>query len=347
MEQTKMETINNLYALRAGLSVISRSRDQVKICDDKRRRENSNLQSDFFSKQDSILGSLDRHEMRNLRCDWDCDAAGRHKKISEALDELECSLKIVQRRTLLYGICAVVFAVMATISLLCPIALVELSLVAEIWLYILSGGLYIASVFTVYIFSMPLRCAAEIKRDIARVKALPKPLDDLFSWYEQNITTVKNKYLSLINPVYQMSGALYKTLQGQFAGLIDERDWQYLDLIIFYLETGRADTMKEALQLVEREMQSQHIIAAIQEATERICSTMRVAAERISAQLGEISSQLQLITVQQQMQIGQNSRLIAAADMQNALLAKANTSMEQIMQDVSYMRNISIVHDEM
>lgn len=117
---------------------------------------------------------------------------------------------------------------------------------------------------------------------------------------------------------------VYSALENEFSALLDPRDWQYLDLVIFYFETGRAENMKEALQLVEREVQTQRIVSAVEMASERICGTITRAAVVISSQLRTLSAQLTHVVEQQQIQ--------------NALLAKANATSEQLVSDVSYIK---------
>ncbi|MDE7209325.1 MAG: hypothetical protein K2O31_05515 [Clostridia bacterium] len=160
--------------------------------------------------------------------------------------------------------------------------------------------------------------------------------------FRELVNLLEEKTSPIINISLITSGVLYQSLQKTFNKLLDERDWQYLDLIIFYIETGRAESIKEALQLLEREIQTKRIIGAIQEATECICSTIESAAARISAQLGVISNQLSQIASQQQVQIAQNAEIISQAKLQNALIAKSNVTSEQLMNDVEFIKTYGV-----
>lgn len=80
----------------------------------------------------------------------------------------------------------------------------------------------------------------------------------------------------------EISSGIWKTLADSYGKLLDERDWHILDLVIWQLETGRADTIKEALQLADRETQ-----------TDRIVSTMRSASDAIAQQIGRGFGNLQ------------------------------------------------------
>ena len=45
-----------------------------------------------------------------------------------------------------------------------------------------------------------------------------------------------------------------KYLEDNHSKIFCKRDWAYIDLILFYLNTGRADSLKEALQLIKNKM---------------------------------------------------------------------------------------------
>ena len=168
--------------------------------------------------------------------------------------------------------------------------------------------------------------------------AYRKQLNDLPEIRKQ-VGAVAKKRTHELERIKSFGDAVTGELQRAYGAILDPRDWKYVDLVIFYFETGRADTMKEALVLVEREVQTQRIEGAIKMAADRICGAIAHATAIISSQLNTISSQLSTVIAQQQIQIGQNQRMIAAADMQNALLKKANTTSEQLMNDVSYIKN--------
>ena len=117
---------------------------------------------------------------------------------------------------------------------------------------------------------------------------------------------------------------------------------EYLDLISYYFETGRADTIKEALQLVERETQTQRIIKAVEQSARFIAGAIIQAAESISVQLSAISSQLYNVMLMLKIQLDQNRVLISQGEMRNALIKKSNENSEQLMNDVTYIRNFKI-----
>ena len=170
-----------------------------------------------------------------------------------------------------------------------------------------------------------------------------------------------------IYPIQVTCNKIYEALQREYGSILDERDWQYLDLVIFYYETGRAFTKQEALQQVDREVQTERIIDSIDRAAVYIGNTIRMGTYIISSQIEGLSRQLSNISLDikelnvnvkslnsslevaagnQEKQIQalqqQNSELqslVSAANLSNALQEKANTTSERLMTDVNYIRN--------
>ena len=130
----------------------------------------------------------------------------------------------------------------------------------------------------------------------------------------------------------QSSCVMYNSLKDQFAEFLSPVDWENIDLMIFYFESGRAVNMREALQLVDRQRQTDSIIEAINNATEKICHTINRGIMYINETIVNcasiLSSQLSTISAQQ------TQLLISAEGMQRALKNKSNQSSRQLMDDV-------------
>lgn len=146
--------------------------------------------------------------------------------------------------------------------------------------------------------------------------------------------------------------AMYDALYAEFNDVLRVRDWQYLDLIVHYLDSERADSKKEALLLVDKKVQNDEIVAAIREASEEICSTIRSVGDLIrydmdrhfNALSAQLAAQHRAMTetirdvgssmgrVSEQLRgIEQTSHL------QNALLAKIGTDSGKLVRDMDYL----------
>lgn len=176
-----------------------------------------------------------------------------------------------------------------------------------------------------------------------------KELDDAYLKYNAATLAFKNERKSIaenrkraIAPCVENVNTMDAMLKSAYKGILDERDWENVDLIIYYLETGRADDIKEALQLVDRKLQTQRIENLICDATQCIVDTLNngfrnmqqalaIVYNGLSEQLSGISSQLSQI----------NSNTFSAAAMNQALLAKANVTSSQMINELRTLRNNS------
>lgn len=172
----------------------------------------------------------------------------------------------------------------------------------------------------------------------------------------QNIINERN---SELYPIVQSCNVFYRALSEQFTPILDERDWQHLDLVIYEIETRRADNVKEALQLVDRELQTERIERTIGEAANAICHTLqcgftalqqsiKICCEKICDRLDTISSQLDTVSMQltvQSFQLadisGQLADLTDSVNVNNALQAKANETSAQLCRDARALRSYS------
>ena len=110
-----------------------------------------------------------------------------------------------------------------------------------------------------------------------------------------------------------------------------------MDIIIFELETGRAESMKEALQ--QADLAARHneikktIVMAASAVAHSITSSIEALSRSIEYQLGEISSNQTDIK-------NALGRIANAQELNNALLTKANVSSEQLAKDMERIRYI-------
>lgn len=126
------------------------------------------------------------------------------------------------------------------------------------------------------------------------------------------------------------------TLVSTFGTILDKRDWENLDLIIYYYETGRADSVKEALQLVDKEKRNDALIEAIGIATNEICRSIHSLGKVMIQGFASLSAQLEA----QRAQIaGAMSDILTQQTLNNALLAKANVSSKQMVEQMKTLNN--------
>lgn len=137
----------------------------------------------------------------------------------------------------------------------------------------------------------------------------------------ENIKGERAELADELRPIYDATIATY-------SDMIDERDWEYLDVVIYYFETKRADSIKEALQLVDRMVQTNMIISAVETASKDIQNCIynacRVLAGTITAACNKICAGL--------------GAVVSATDMQNALYEQSNRTSSQMAADIKYIK---------
>ena len=156
---------------------------------------------------------------------------------------------------------------------------------------------------------------------------------------------------------------MYDALIAEYATVLDPRDWKNIDFIIFYYETGRVDTIKEALIHVDKQRQTETIAKAIKQASQEISSTINTSMTMLRADLntcfGALSTQLDK-SMQIQLQALEQSNVALGAlsgsvsdlgsklqtslnalgneqALTNALLDKVATSSDTLVNDLNYV----------
>ncbi|MCH5158881.1 MAG: hypothetical protein J1F33_06770 [Clostridiales bacterium] len=125
-------------------------------------------------------------------------------------------------------------------------------------------------------------------------------------------------------------------LEESFGDLIDSRDWENTDIIIYALETRRADNIMQALQVVDGERRTERIIQAVDTAGREICKSINMGLSRLQSEMTRCFGILGQLVVKQGDRIAGRvqdlqynvsssmSQLASQQTMSNALLAKAN-----------------------
>lgn len=173
-------------------------------------------------------------------------------------------------------------------------------------------------------------------RKVATPKYHHTEVDGLIKSHENKVAEMESRKAELekqkephnetITVIAQRSQKIIESAVKAYP-LIDFRDWENVDLIIYYFETGRADDMKEALQLVDRQRQTDQIVEAIENASESISRTI----DRSMAQLGSALAQSFSVLSRQMAQ--QHVELMAGMERQ------AETQLHEIRTQTAEQRN--------
>lgn len=357
MEQTSMQprqVLDELYALRAGMSVVSRLKDDA---DGVMARCGAECEGIYNKNNEEIIEICDSQNNGTVvqKGQW-LTSSNLNNACDGKIRSLERDIQRSRKKIALSWIAAIILLAVALLFLFHFVMELISKDLFELfdWYYfdlleekfgragkiilILLWWVSLPGTIVAFIF-FRWRCSAikgfhsDIKRSKKQISAIrsgknvaPIYGKDIINTFE----TGKKEAGVIILNAKKVYGALWQT----FSRLIDERDWQYLDLVIFYFETGRALSLQEALQQVDREIQTQRIIQSIKQAEQHICNAIALAASRIEASLNRISTQLSTVMAGQSAQLSASRELVGAVNLSNALQAKSNVTSERLMNDV-------------
>ncbi len=368
--EQKNQMLADLYALRAGMSAISIERDKFGV--------KEKAYSDAKRKVDCACYEYENAENSVSRCDeYD-------KKDSLQKTEEKVKLDRTFKKTVIGSIVAGIFG--ALIPWFFYFIVDDLNIQDSQYGYSYwKKYLLVSACILGIIFVVGLTVALIVK--VSNGKDLQKRIKEGSGKSKQDLKDAKarlsqaaadcdsaQKALTIVSKDYEkvksfstkLSQEMYNALVAQFKSVLDIRDWEHIDLIIFNFETGRADTLKEALQQVDRRVQTDEIIEAIESAGSSIAATINVTMRELRSDLNKsfnrLSEQLAIQHAEQMTALGNINRSIertnesiaklqsatenngktlenisSAANLNNALIAKIGYDSMSLMDDVNYM----------
>ena len=171
---------------------------------------------------------------------------------------------------------------------------------------------------------------------------------------ESDEKTIDNR--KIVNAISKNALEMYNAVAREFKMMLpnlDIRDYRNVDLIIYLLETGRAETMKEALQQVDTYIHTDRIVKAISDASKTISQSIRLNSMAIQQTIKETSfelgNKLDRIAYNVNAMSDRQSALMkelnesvsrtnSVVEMQNALLEKASVSSSEMAENIDRMR---------
>lgn len=288
------ELLAELYTLRAGLSTISLKKDKLEVEKEELKRSKnalSNRTSEELKlaelKHDfNILESIkiDKSHFNKTNKIWQISVALVPSAIIfsmvfmlEVVSEPngETSRMLIPEFILKKGFTAqLVFSALFPVFLAFLIIVVLTIIESTIRKY-RNNKFYLSELDKINKEKSRLKILIEKEEKIVERKKIEQ--QELKEQRQLNYLTMKNEYENNSNLIISSAKDTYSKLVDKFKNMLDVRDWQYLDLIIYYIETGRADSIKEALLQVDRKMQMNMIVEAIANAATKITETINTS----------------------------------------------------------------------
>ncbi len=367
--EQKNQMLADLYALRAGMSAISIERDKFGV--------KEKAYSDAKRKVDCACYEYENAENSVSRCD-EYDKKDSLQKTEEKV-KLDRTFKKTVIGSLVAGIVGALIP--WVIYFLHGDNIQDSKYGYSNWKeYLIASACILGIIFVVglaialivrvnngkYLQKRIKEESGKSKQDLKDAKArLSQATADCDS-AQKALKIVSKDYEKVKSVSTKLSQEMYNALVAQFKSVLDIRDWEHIDLIIFNFETGRADTLKEALQQVDRRVKTDEIIEAIESAGSSIAATINVTMRELRSDLNKsfnrLSEQLAIQHAEQMTALGNINRSIertnesiaklqsatenngktlenisSAANLNNALIAKIGYDSMSLMDDVNYM----------
>lgn len=379
------DTINRLYALRAGISYVSEENSIYKSEKNSYQKRYDSLSSKLSNDKNALKSSRKRlndikyasgqyseHKERklNLKLKKDQDAYVLAKEKQQKYEKLSNIFYYV------FDAFLIIFGVLILGGWLIGSIVDEMggnfeAFVVPLFVAVILGGV----IFFIVFLKMKKRrenfeekvknLGAENVKNVNEINALRghrslidnspkteiqiKTLEESIAKNKLELALVESDLQTKPKPHLILANEVYEALQKEYSVLLDVRDWENLDLVIYYLETGRAESIKEALQQVDRKLQTDSIVSAINTASSQVCNTIRAGISHMNDTIvkcaGVLSLQLENISRKQDSLSNKISDInmsirqsFNATSMRAALESKADVSSKQLMDDVHQMR---------
>lgn len=359
MEKNKEEIITDLYALRAGLSVVSQKADEVRGCE-KETANAKKLYNEAVETKEEIEKQCAREQERYSHCQKELNAVNYNEFFKKEKERVGNALFL----QLIFGL---MLPVSILLGIYLPIFVFKINVIVSLIIFaLLFAGSSIGLHF-LRLKKMHKRARKEYNKEIMicewSVNNAKQEVERANSILASSNEKIKKSYAKVIEinkdndktikERVEESNFLDIALTKQYSELLSPSDWQNIDLIISYLSTGRADTMKEALQLADRQRQTDAIVNEIKKANISICSEIRGGFRALGTAMGQCFELLSRQLAKQHSEIlashsvlaeklgdikGQTEQLISAQQLSNALSVKANVSSDLLRNDLLYMQ---------
>lgn len=154
---------------------------------------------------------------------------------------------------------------------------------------------------------------------------------------EEKLEGAKKAYAMTEEIVLPVANAIYEATLTKYGEFLDEREWGIVDLLIYYFETGRADTLKEALLHADQQRALQKIVEAVLMANENICQTMdrslRNLGDRLTTSIGLLHAEMMM---QMDRVVASNAEMTKSINRTQAeLVSEIKNSMESVSASIN------------
>ena len=193
----------------------------------------------------------------------------------------------------------------------------------------------------------------KIKRGANSVRGEIDAIDALKEKAKYEIGIINDK----IRDIRNNSIAIKQALAESYKDLISPADWQHIDVIMYYLETHRADSIKEALNIIDSKLQFEQLTNVITSSAEAVCGYIQSGFIKLNNNLiksheiimdklddieYKVDANRELIGSTAQVLARGIDRQISEAKLNNALVKKAHKQIGELLNDMEFTTQVDV-----
>ncbi len=250
MENNKQEILSRLFAIRAGLSAISSEANEL-------RRSEINTQ--HISCEMKVCNESYKERIIQTKVQTNSKKYLKETSVVKmVIESILISLAAVVIAIIPFFVIAVIIDLVAGISSGKDVMEYEYIIIADIMVFIIT---FFISFFLRYKENNRIKQfnKKSYENGLNEQNCLRNKFEGEYEKYNSEYKKANNIYEDTKKEVKTTVQILFNYMMEEFNDFLDYRDWQNVDLIIFYIETRRAETLKEALYQVDRRNQDYDI----------------------------------------------------------------------------------------
>lgn len=360
------DTIDQLYCIRAGMSMLSKEADKAIEVEEKYKKPIAEIDKNI-EMQEGIIKNYNR-DIKIKEDSFIRETKSLEEKDKEYARKAAAKKESDRQGAFCCSGCSLILAIGALILFLCAIFDFD-NLVLTI-----IGAVFFAIFSFISIISFREsrgnKKNQNSNKDIERQQYLCKTISTLSSLRKKkdieigriknnidacnvNISRLKSQKEDLlkeqnaqIKEIRNNARVIYDDLVSSFSVVLDPRDWKIVDFVIFMIETGRADSIKEALIFSDQQVRNDKLIEVVRQSSESIQSSISQQFSRIKMAIDSAAQKIEERYVQNnnllEKAVENSKKLSIATEMQNALMEKIETSSSTMASNIERLK----LHDD-
>lgn len=193
----------------------------------------------------------------------------------------------------------------------------------------------------------------KIKRGANSVRGEINDIDALKEKAKYEIGIINDKIRDIRNNSIAIKQALIET----YKDLLNPADWQHIDVIMYYIETHRADSIKEALNIIDSNLQFEQLTNVIVSSAQAVCGYIQRGFIKLNDNLTlshniimdkladiecKVDTNTNLIGSTAQILAKGIDRQVTEARLNNALVKKAHKQVGELLGDMEFTTQVNV-----